>query len=371
MFEEYKTRFLYKNGIYICVVLFVLLLVGGISKYEYLSPEPNKQVYTINGFDIKFNGQSTMYYFFKSIKNNNGYLCIGTSESTSLDDGNYFDFINADSSLNFKFSKLTGAGRTCGLFMPMLMLNRDVVKDLKIIYFINPVYWRTDLSNPLTVYWSRYSNYDINASTKFEDENEIALFKPVQAYMDILPIKDKFFETVENRIRNLRKPYFEGLRLKLKPEEFIAKHEYVSTNKSLDSYDNFGEIDIEKIDTVWNIRKNFENKGGFKPIDTSTNYRYEELESFVKLCDYLNIDAHFIVGPYNWRFVSEYDPNSIDEYENCINKIKSILQENNSSVIDMSYISYLPGTFIDYQHHSSYGAYLIYKELKQKLNEED
>lgn len=371
MFNEYKTTSLYKNGIFIVVALFVLLALGSIFNSIYDSPEPQKQVYTINGFDIKFNDQSTMHYFFKSIKNNNGFLCIGTSESTTLEDGNYFDYINADSSLNFKFSKLTGAGRTCGLFIPMLMLNRDVVKDLKIIYFINPVYWRTDLSNPLTVYWSRYSNYDINASTKFEDENEIALFKPVQAYMDILPIKDKFFETVENRIRNLRKPYFEGLRLKLNPEEFIAKQEYVSTNKSLDSFKNFGIIDIEKIDTVWNIKKSFENKAGFKPIDTSINYRYEELESFVKLCDYLNIEAHFIVGPYNWRFVSEYDPKSIEEYENCINNIKSILHENNSSVIDISYISYLPGTFMDYQHHSSYGAYLIYKDLKQKFNEED
>ena len=58
--------------------------------------------------------------------------------------------------------------------------------------------------------------------------------------------------------------------------------------------------------------KSFTNKSWFKPIDKASNYRYEELTSFIKLCESLGIKATFIVGPYNERFITQYDPKSLE-----------------------------------------------------------
>ena len=39
--------------------------------------------------------------------------------------------------------------------------------------------------------------------------------------------------------------------------------------------------------------------------------------------------------------------------------------------IDVTEVGNIPGSFIDNQHHSSYGAYLIYQKIKNHLHEKE
>jgi len=61
---------------------------------------------------------------------------------------------------------------------------------------------------------------------------------------------------------------------------------------------------------------------------------------------------------------------SLKDYERTVAQIKELLEAENAPFVDASDISGLPGTFDDHQHHSSYGAWLIYKKIKSFLNEE-
>ena len=112
--------------------------------------------------------------------------------------------------------------------------------------------------------------------------------------------------------------------------------------------------------------KTFHNHQWFDPINSSENYRFRELKSFISLCKELKIDVTYVVCPYNERFISNYSPESLGGYENVMKQIKQVLELENSSYVDASDISGLAGTFNDHQHYSSYGAFLIYQKLKKR-----
>ena len=154
----YKTKTLTNNGVFVVVCGLVLLIIGYFIP-DVKSGNINQQIYTLNGFSTKYNDHTELADFYQSIKNNNGFLVLGTSETTTLKGGNYYDFLNNDKDIKGnKFSLLAGAGRTCGIHIPLLLHHQAEVDSLKIIYFINPVYWRTDLCDVSVEYWNRYSN---------------------------------------------------------------------------------------------------------------------------------------------------------------------------------------------------------------------
>lgn len=105
-------------------------------------------------------------------------------------------------------------------------------------------------------------------------------------------------------------------------------------------------------------------------IDESQNYRYMELASFVKLCKHLGIKATFIIAPYNEIFIRKYYPRHLNAHARTTRKIKQLLINHDADFIDATDISPVVGAFNDYQHHSSYGAYLLYLKIKEKLYEE-
>ena len=107
----------------------------------------------------------------------------------------------------------------------------------------------------------------------------------------------------------------------------------------------------------------------FKPIDKQSKYRYEELSSFIDLCNHLAIRATFVVGPYNGRFITKYDKNSLAGYEETCQQIKQLLKDKKADYVDATDISFAAGAFNDHQHHSSYGAYLIYQKIKSHIHE--
>ena len=108
---------------------------------------------------------------------------MGTSESSDLEGGNYYNFLNADTMLHSRFSILAGAGRTCGIYIPLLLQHRDEVDSMQIIYLINPAYWRTDLCEVNMEYWNRYTNNAMIHHLKLTENENQEYFKPVQAYL--------------------------------------------------------------------------------------------------------------------------------------------------------------------------------------------
>jgi hypothetical protein len=368
----YKTKNLANNGIFIVISGLCLLIVGycipGIK-----SGNIKQQIYTLNGLKTKYNDHLEVSDFYQSIKKNKGYLVLGTSETTRIDGGNYYDFLNNDREIGVhKFSLLAGAGRTCGTHIPLLLHHRTEVDSLKIIYFINPVYWRTDLCDGSVAYWNRYNNYkmcnDVNLSSSERDD----FFNPVIDYNNKLNWFNKGVFYTEGIIRTARRNYFHKLRFNLNPEEYASQFSFVSSTKfDYTKSSLYGKANIETIDTVWNTSKSFTHKDWFKPINKASNYRYEELSSFLNLCKSLDIQATFIIGPYNEQFIKHYDPNSVADYKSTTQNIKQLLIDHNAEFIDATDISPVIGAFIDHQHHSSYGAFLIYLKIKHHLNEKE
>ncbi len=366
----YKTKSLMKNGFFITTSAISLLLIGFFIP-DFTPADINRQIYTLNGFNTKYNDNTELSEFYKSIKKNNGFLILGTSETTDINGGNYFDFLNNDPDIDdSKFSVLAGAGRTCGIHIPLFLHHKSEVNSLKVIYFINPVYWRTDLCEVNMEYWNRYSNYKVCSELTLSQEESYTFFKPVTSYTDNLNWFMKASQYTEQTLRLARKNYFNNLRYHLYPDEYASQFKYVSSSKYDYTNDsNFGNPNLALIDTTWNISKSFKDKNWFKPINTSSQYRYEELTSFIKLCENLNVQTTFIIGPYNEQFIKQHEPNSLAGYKTTTQNIKQLLIDNNVNYIDATNISPVIGAFHDHQHHSSYGAYLIYLKIKQHFYE--
>jgi hypothetical protein len=368
----FKTKNLWRNGLFITVSGISLLILGYFIP-DYKSGNIKQQIFTLNGFNTKHNDKTEVSDFYQSIKKNDGFLVMGTSETGKIDGGNYYDFLNNDKELvSNKFSILAGAGRTCGIHIPLLLHHKEELDSLKIIYFINPVYWRKDLCDVSLEYWNRYNNYKMSNNFNLSLNDKDRFLKPVIAYNKKLNWFKKAVLYLEQSLRSARRNYFHKLRYNLYPEEYSSQFSFIPTTKIDYSKDPiYRKSNIENIDSVWNISKSFTHKEWFKPINKTSKYRYEELTSFLNLCQKIGIQATFIVGPYNERFIKEYDLNSLPDYKEVTENIKQLLTNNNADFIDATDISPVVGAFNDHQHHSSFGAYLIYLKIKHHLYEKE
>ena len=364
----YKTKNLASNGVFILAATLVLFILG-----EYLIPEIKLkkvpgQIATLNGYNLKYNDSPEFEAFIRSIKENDGVLCLGTSESTFLGGRNYYHYLNNDPAIKkTRFSILAGAGRTCGMYIPLLLANKDVVDSLKIIYMINPVYWRNDLSVVSKEYWYRYSSFGMGREITIEEKDTFH-FSPVDDYYKELNYFEKFVMSTEYLLRERRKKYFHDFHYTLKPEKFNDQFGVMSEQRGDLSQDlNFSNPDFSDLDTNWNILNSFHNHQWFDPINSSEDYRFKELKAFISLCKELNVDVTYVVCPYNERFISNYSPESLNGYKVVTEEIKVMLEQESATYVDATDISGKAGTFNDHQHYSSYGAFLIYKKLKDRF----
>jgi hypothetical protein len=369
--QLYKTSNLYKNGVFIMISLIILILIGFL--FPNKKPEIfTDQIYTLNGFNAKYNDEAEVSDFFLSIKKKNGFLVLGTSETVALAEGNYHDFLNEDPDLKgVKFSVLAGAGRTCGTYIPLFLHHRNDLDSLQLIFFINPAYWRANLCEPDLKYWNRYTQYHVCNTLKISKTQALLYFYPVQYYKKQLNIFQKWISQGEYLAREVRRNYFCDLRNLIVPDQYADQFQFVSdTMSQYMGNPKFGKIDYDLIDTIWNMDRSFQHKQWFQPINELDNYRFMELTSFIQLCKELGIKATFVISPYNERFINQYDPSALAGHQRTVQKIKQLLITQQVDLIDATELSSVAGAFVDHQHHSSYGAYLIYLKIKQKLHEE-
>lgn len=366
----YKTKSLRGNGIFISVSLIALSAVGFLIP-DTASRSKSDQILSVSGLHTKYNDATELSDFIQSIKRNNGYLVMGTSESTNLANGNYYDFLNENDGEAAKFSVLAGAGRTCGIHIPWLMHHRNELDSLKLIYFINPVYWRTDLSEVDLSYWQRYINYRMSAKVDLKTKEDERIARPVEVYHDELNAFDKAVETAEYGIRSIRRNYFHNLYYLLYPEHYEEQFDVSSPaeTKKAKKYLDGSDKKFEPFDFEYNILKSFQHKNWFKPIDEDADFRYHELRSFITMCQTYGVQATFVLGPINRRFIEAYSPASLPAYLNTTSKIEDLLNATGSDYVNATDLSSAQGAFNDHQHHSSYGAFLIYEKLSTHLDE--
>lgn len=366
----YKTKTLYSYGIFISISLLLLLILGHLLIPSIPNDIIKQQAFSLNGKHLKYNDDAIVSSFLKSIKDNNGFLVIGTSESTSIKAGNYYDFLNVDPEVKEHFSVLSGAGRTCGIFIPLMLNHRKEVNSLKIIYMINPVYWRSNLCTFDKGYWNNYNNYKVCRNISLSEKEFEQYYTVVNPYFDILNIGEKIIFTLEYWFRLLRKPFFQDLNYYLNPNKFIENFNYLELNKpGMSFYKDFDRPNLNQIDTSWNISYQYHNRKSLNPISEDVSYRFEELKSFISVTRDLNVDIVYVMGPYNKTFIEKYDLEKLGGYARTVDQIRDILIKENVNFIDATDVAVAKGSFKDQQHHSNYGAYLIYEKIKTHLNE--
>ena len=343
-----------------------LLLSLCIPKFQ--ADKSSQQLYTIRHQELRDNNQLYTNLFLQSIKENNGYLVLGTSESTSLPDGNYYDFLNADTSLPYKFSVISGAGRTPCTYFPLIQSNKNV-EGLKILFFINPRYWSDRLASKNAEYFDRYVSFvEYKLSNKTDNQQVENILNVNQKY---LPLSSRIGEWGWFAFEKLHRKYYQDLVFTLHPEKFNQSLSYFNTKLSLDEYGNAMELDSTQFDFEYNVMLPAESHLGVLKVDTTITYRYDELRAMIALCKEHKVDITFIVGPYNQKVFEQTCPSEVPKIEAVCRNIQAICEHEGVPYIDVTDLSDQLGAFSDYQHHSSYGAYLIYQRIKTYVFEKE
>lgn len=367
MKKLYQTKVLAWIGSVVLVSVLVFLLLSWLIP-TFKAPEAERQLYTIRHQELRDNNPLYTDLFLKSIKRNNGYLVLGTSESNTLPHGNYYDFLNADTTLPCKFSVVAGAGRTPCTYFPLIQCN-DNIEGVKILFFINPRYWSDRLASSNKEYFDRYvsvAEYKLVNHPKNEQVNRV-----LKVNLHYMHRTSQLGEWGNYLMDKMRKKYYQDLVFDLNPAKFQNTLHHFWETKNLLEYRDFGRIDSTKYDFKYNVALPVETHLGSLSVDTSITYRYDELRTMMRLCKEHHVDIAFVVGPYNQIALQKTCPQEIPKLETVCRNIKQMCQQEGVPYIDATDISTQLGAFNDYQHHSSYGAYLIYQKIKDYVLEKE
>lgn len=367
--EIYKTKFLAYQGVVIAISLVVAVTFSYLVIPEFKGISPAEQIYSVKGEALKYNDKGIITDFFNSIKHNNGYLVLGTSESGELPDGNYYDYLNQDDEIKIKFSKLSGAGRTCGIYFPIFLNHANELKGLKIIYLINPVYWGSNLCKPEFDYWTRYVDYDQALKAAKKTDTPASVREIIKEYQATLNTPNRALHALISVVRKTHAKFKRDLNFMVNPADYTTNLQQFPYTNSTANFWNYGQMDTASIDTLWNVKKDFMPHKRMSAINQDIDFRYRELEAFVELSKMVESDIIFLMCPANEIFIEQFDPLALPTYQTTNSKIKDLLNSHSAKVIDATSIGCETGTFIDNQHISSYGAYLIYKKIKSHLHE--
>lgn len=312
------------------------------------------------GIHIK-SGSHLFYNFLENIKQTNDILVLGTSETgNSLNGNNYFSLLNRDTEFNKSVYALGGAGRSANVYFPLILDNPAAFKNLNIIYYINPTYWRNGLNKFNETYANRYIesslvNY-VKEAAKTEDVFD-NFMNPGENYNSHVSF---LFSRAIDRFKSL---YYHDLNLVLSEKEIIP----IKKVNLKTIYDSTKITNLkQQIDLEFNVTNEFLRKNSdFPSINTESTYQYDLLFSFIQLCKKNEINCTFYLGPYNEIYCQKKNPELKNEHLIVINSIRDLLINSQVDFIDGSSISSIPGTFMDIQHISEYGAYLTAIQIKE------
>ncbi len=328
---------------------------------------------TIDPVHVK-NDDAYFHEFMSRLKKNNDVLVLGTSESGFKDGYNYWELLNADAEIDQQFSILYGAGRSRERYIPSMLNHPEIWQKQKLLVVVNPVYWRESLAKFNEEYHTRYMN-DAEIQTariKSMRKNDFdLLFGGGQKGI----VKEKMADANHFIDREIHELYYGRLHdfLGLERAEinhFTGHSEYTEVQNLLEPK-MLHDLQA-KILPDYNCTQEFIDRGDYAmaPLILDANYRNTSLDYFMDLCQQLEIDVTFVVGPYNKILAEKCEqPEIIEQYELLEDQLRTKFKKEGFDFIDATDISEIPSSFIDKQHHSEYGGYLLYKRIKENWHE--
>ena len=355
-------------GTVVLVSVPLSLLIFPLCVPKFQAPGVQRQLYAIRLQDLRDNNPLYTDLFLKSIKDNNGYLILGTSETESKPNGNYADFLNGDTSLNCRFSVISAAGKTSSTYFPLIQSNENV-HGLKLIYFINPTYWCNKFARNGAEYFHRYTSYTCYRKSNIPKDEQVDHILHVNL-KGVRP-SERIGDFLSFYTDRLRLSFYQDFRFNHHPEKFQNGLVFVAEKFRYQSYPFYGKIDSAHYNLDLNVKTSFNIHKYTFTVDTESSYRYDELRTMIALCKKHHVDVTFVIGPYNAVAFEKMHPSEIPHLENVCHQIQYILDNEKMPYVNAVDISSMSGTFDDWQHHSSYGAYLIYQKIKDYVLEKE
>lgn len=313
---------------------------------------------TIKDAHVK-EGNRVFYNFLKDVKKTNGVMILGTSETgNSLDGNNYWSFLQKNRTAGKMYYDFGGAGRTCNMYFPLILKNADAFKGLEIIYYINPTYWRKGLNAFNEAYYNRYVGKDLNRSIQEKDR------AVVKDYLGSVngEVQPKIVQYVDD----YRSLFYHDLK------EWITSSSKKELNVVEDAFEfndvyrqKMYDLVLEKVDTNYNVLHKFLETNTLFPMIDPSDYQYDQLQAFIDLNKTYGVKCVYYLGPFNEIYCNKMNPENYEEHAEVVKRIQAMLSDNAVNYIDGTYQGSIPGTFLDVQHISEYGAYLTALDIKK------
>lgn len=360
-------------GLVVLLGIFAALFLRSTNDMIVTKKDAGMSYLAIDATHVK-KDDAYFHEFMNRLKQNDDVLVLGTSESGFLDSYNYWELLNADEDLDERFGVLYGAGRSCERYIPSMINNPDIWKGQKLIVVVNPVYWRVGLSRFNAEYHSRYMDdgelQKARIKSKRKEDFDL-LFGGGQK-----GIAKERMDAINRSIdKNIHELYYGRLRqfFGIEQEEighFTPHPKYLSAKER-------GKPEIlaefkEQILPDYNCTKEFIDKGEYilEPLELDIDYRNMAMDYFMDLSKELDMEVTFVLGPYNKILAEKCElAGVIDQFEELEDRLRKKFNDEGFNYIDATDISTIPGSFIDKQHHSKYGGYLLYQRIKENWHE--
>lgn len=370
MKEVYRLRFLARIGVVVMVaVAFWLVVARFIPTFHAPQcPEWEGQLFTIRHQDIRDNNPLYTNLLLTSVKRNDGWLVLGTSETNARPNGNYYDFLNTDTALRCGFSVIAGAGRTACTYFPLIQSNENV-RGLKVLFFLNPSYGCGKLAYSNEDYFSRYVSSAVcrEANRPVNEDVERIL----QANLPKLNWGVRVGEWLACHTDRLRRKYSQDLAFSLNPSKFGETLTWLDSAMVSRLPDSCARPDSSRYNYELNVGASFDVHSYKLRPHPESSYRADELRTMIRLCKARGVDIVYIAGPYNEIAYRKVYPQDLPDIQQVSAEMLKVLDEEGAAYIDCTDLSAEPGVFADWQHHTSYGAYRIYQKIKNYVLEKE
>lgn len=370
--EVGKTGFIAIGIVVLCGV-FSYLALQSTNDLIDIQDNNGDSYLTIDAVDVK-NESPYFHEFMNRLRKNKDVLVLGTSESGFMDSYNYWELLNADSDFEEDFGVLYGAGRSCERYIPSMLNHPEIWKKQKLLVIVNPVYWRESLSGFNMEYHTRYMNdgevQKARLKSERKDDFDLLFGGGQKGFMkEKMSAANRFIDTEIHELYYGRLHHFLGL--KEEDVKHLTPHyDYLEAQNRLEPK-TLNDLKSQ-IQPDFNCTQEFIDKGDYSmlPLVLDATYRNTALDYFMELCHQLNMEVTFVLGPYNHILGDKCgQPEILKQHEQLEDQLRVKFKEEGFEYIDATEISEIPGSFIDKQHHSKFGGYLLYKCIKENWHE--
>lgn len=368
--KMYKLRFLARVGMWVMVaVAFWLIVALFIPPFRAPEcPEWDGQLYTIRHQDLRDNNPLYTDLLLKSVKRSGGWLVLGTSETNARPKGNYYDFLNADTSLHCGFSVIAGAGRTPCTYFPLILSNENV-RGLKVLFFLNPSYGCGKLAYSNEDYFFRYVSPAVYREANRPVHQDVD--RIMKANQPKVAWNERVGDWLACHTAHLLRKYSQDLVFALDPAKFGKTLTWLDSARVSRLPRSCDPPDSSRYNYKWNVAANFDVHSYTLWPHPESSYRADELRTMIRLCKERGVDIVFVAGPCNEIAYRNIHPQELPKIQQVSADMRKVLDEEGANYIDCTDLSPMPGVFADWQHHTSYGGYLIYQKIKAYVLEKE